>query len=55
MLTVPWLCVLRTLSLVCLIRSETFEKHRGLIEYNVTFFRGAVQKIAQLEHSKRYW
>lgn len=38
---------------MCLLRSETFEKHRGLIEYNVTFFRGAVQKIVQLERAKR--
>ncbi|KAG8930196.1 hypothetical protein FRC01_003165 [Tulasnella sp. 417] len=42
-----------TLSLVCLIRSQTYEERRGLIEYNVTFFRGAVQKIVQLEMAKR--
>ncbi|KAG8883381.1 hypothetical protein FRB98_003153 [Tulasnella sp. 332] len=45
--------ITESLSLVCIIRSETFEKHRGLIEYNVTFFRGAVQKIVQLERAKR--
>ncbi|KAG9049141.1 hypothetical protein FS837_011060 [Tulasnella sp. UAMH 9824] len=42
-----------TLSLVCLIRSQTYEERRGLIEYNVTFFRGAIQKIVQLELAKR--
>ncbi|KAG9010984.1 hypothetical protein FRB93_003434 [Tulasnella sp. JGI-2019a] len=45
--------ITENLSLVCLLRTETFEKHRGLIEYNVTFFRGAVQKIVQLERAKR--
>ncbi|KAG8905920.1 hypothetical protein FRB99_008000 [Tulasnella sp. 403] len=42
-----------TLSLVCLTRSQTYEEHRGLVEYNVTFFRGAVQKIVQMELAKR--
>ncbi|KAG8925924.1 hypothetical protein FRC03_005652 [Tulasnella sp. 419] len=42
-----------TLALVVLIRSQTFEEHKGLIEYNVTFFRGAIQKIIQLDLEKR--
>ncbi|KAG8972351.1 hypothetical protein FRB90_010245, partial [Tulasnella sp. 427] len=42
-----------TLVLVCLLRSQTFEERRGLIEYNVTFFRSAIQKIVQVEMAKR--
>lgn len=38
----------RSLALVALIRSDTFESKRGLIEYNVAFFRDAVQKIQRI-------
>lgn len=43
-----------TLALVCLIRSQTFEERRGLIEYNVAFFRGAVHRVVKVELAKRH-
>ncbi|KDN48704.1 hypothetical protein RSAG8_02691, partial [Rhizoctonia solani AG-8 WAC10335] len=37
-----------SLALVSLVRSDVFETKRGLIEYNVAFFRDAVQKIQRI-------
>ncbi|CAE6415344.1 unnamed protein product [Rhizoctonia solani] len=37
-----------SLALVSLVRSDVFETKRGLIEYNVAFFRDAVQKIQSI-------
>jgi hypothetical protein len=43
----------RHLSLVTLIRTDTFESHKGLIEYNVTFYRRAIHKIIEVEEKSR--
>ncbi|KAF9515312.1 hypothetical protein BS47DRAFT_1342001 [Hydnum rufescens UP504] len=40
------------LSLVALIRSETYEASQGLIDYNVTFFRKAIHRIVDIEKAK---
>ncbi|KAJ1307792.1 hypothetical protein OPQ81_001877 [Rhizoctonia solani] len=37
-----------SLALVSLLRSDVFESKRGLIEYNVAYFRDAVQKIQRI-------
>lgn len=39
----------RHLALVTLIRTDTYEAHKGLIEYNVTFYRRAIHKIIDIE------
>lgn len=40
------------LSLVALVRSDTYESKRALIEYNVTFYRRAVHRIVEMEMAK---
>ncbi|QRV90053.1 GTP-binding protein GTR1 [Ceratobasidium sp. AG-Ba] len=37
-----------SLALVTLVRTDIYESKRGLIEYNVSFFRDAVQKIQKI-------
>lgn len=40
------------LSLLALVRSETWEANQSLIDYNVTYFRKAIKRIVDLEYSK---
>jgi len=44
--------ITKELSLVAVVRSETWEANQSLIDYNVTFFRKAIQKIVELENAK---
>jgi len=41
------------LALLALIPTQTFESRRGLVEYNVVYFREAVQEIWQVEREAR--
>lgn len=41
------------LALLALIPTQTFEGRRGLVEYNVVYFREGVQEIWQVEHEAR--
>lgn len=41
------------LALLALIPTQTFESRRGLVEYNVVFFREGVQEIWQVEREAR--
>jgi Ras-related GTP-binding protein C/D len=41
------------LALLALIPTQTFESRRGLVEYNVVYFREGVQEIWQVEREAR--
>lgn len=41
------------LALLALIPTQTFEGRRGLVEYNVVYFREGVQEIWQVEREAR--
>ena len=44
----------RQLSLVALIRTDTYESSQSEIDYNVTFFRKAVHCIVDMENARWY-
>ncbi|KAG8702848.1 hypothetical protein FRC08_003207 [Ceratobasidium sp. 394] len=49
--TLAYWQITTSLALVSLVRSDIYESKRGLIEYNVAFFRDAVQKIQRIATS----
>ncbi|KAG9126888.1 hypothetical protein FRC07_001546 [Ceratobasidium sp. 392] len=49
--TLAYWQITTSLALVSLVRSDVYESKRGLIEYNVSFFRDAVQKIQKIAMS----
>ncbi|OCH86611.1 hypothetical protein OBBRIDRAFT_697804, partial [Obba rivulosa] len=51
--TLTYHLVTRQLALLALIPTAVFEARRGLVEYNVVFFREGVQEICQVEEEAR--
>lgn len=42
-----------TLALLALVPTAVYESRRGLVEYNVVFFREGVQEICEVEEEAR--
>lgn len=51
--TVTYHLITPQLALLALIPTQTFEGRRGLVEYNVVYFREGVQEIWQVEREAR--
>jgi len=52
--TMAYWQISRQLSLVALIRTDTYESSQSEIDYNVTFFRKAVHRIVDMENVRWY-
>jgi len=44
---------LSNLTIVALLPSETYDTRRGLVEYNLVFFKVAVREILDVEAARR--
>ncbi|KAF9560749.1 hypothetical protein CPC08DRAFT_636252, partial [Agrocybe pediades] len=51
--TLAYYLVTKNLALLAMIPTPVFEERRGLLEYNVTYFREGVQEICDLEDEAR--
>lgn len=51
--TIAYHVVTRRLALLALIPTAVWEQRRGLVEYNVVFFREGVQEICDVEEEVR--
>lgn len=51
--TLTYHLITRNLALLALIPTAVFEERRGLVEYNVVFFREGVQEICDVEEEVR--
>lgn len=51
--TLTYHLITSQLALLALIPTAVFEARRGLIEYNVVFFREGVQEICEVEDEAR--
>ncbi|KAF9818581.1 hypothetical protein IEO21_02686 [Rhodonia placenta] len=52
-MTLTYQLITRKLALLAIIPSAVFEARRGLVEYNVVFFREGVQEICEVEDEAR--
>lgn len=41
------------LAIIVLLPSETYDRRRGLVEYNLVFFKEGVQEILEVEAAER--
>jgi len=51
--TLTYHLITKNLALLALVPTAVFEERRGLVEYNVVFFREGVQEICDLEQEVR--
>lgn len=51
--TLTYHCITEHLALLAIMPTPVFESRRGLVEYNVVFFREGVQEIYQVEQEAR--
>ncbi|KAI0783950.1 Gtr1/RagA G protein conserved region-domain-containing protein [Irpex lacteus] len=52
--TIMYHLITPTLALLALVPTAVYESRRGLVEYNVVFFREGVQEICEVEEEARY-
>ena len=50
--TLSYHLITKHLALLALLPSTVYEEHRGLVEYNVVFFRQGVQEICAEEQAR---